>query len=297
MISPVTGKSALPVDSFSVLEIIQGYKTEIGVDVSGYFGDTQTLELYQCPDTGLRFFYPETLAGDALFYTALENRPGYYRDWKWEYDEAFHLIERKAAVLDIGCGRGAFLKKLQAEKQCAVTGLELNPNAYAVLRERNIPAFMQTVEAHSAQYSEAYDVVTFFQVLEHVSAVQSFLTAALKCLKKNGLLILAVPNNEPYLFGISKYDWLNLPPHHMGWWNQDSLQRLASFFSMAVERIQVCPFRDYNNYLDALELNTKIEGPQKYRWVKTTRPLRKQWVQINRNNIPGVFVMGIYKKL
>lgn len=297
MVSPVTGKSAPAVDLFSVPEIIHGYKTGVGVDVSPYFGDKQTVTLYQCPDTRLRFFHPPTLAGNSLFYTALENRPGYYRDWKWEYDEAFGLIKAGAAVLDIGCGRGAFLKKLQAEKQCAVAGLELNPNAHAVLREHDIPAFRETVELRSIRNSDAYDVVTSFQVLEHVSGVRSFLTAALKCLKKNGLLILAMPNNEPYLFGIAKYDWLNLPPHHLGWWNRDSLQRLAAFFPMAIERIEVCPFRDYNYYPDALELNTRLEAPHKYRWVKATRPLRKQWIQINRNNIPGVFVMGIYRKL
>lgn len=297
MYSPVTGKSAPPVDSFSVKEIIQGYKTDIGIDVHDYFGSRDVLELYQCPDTGMRFFYPDTLAGDAVFYTALENRPGYYRDWKWEYDEAFRLVDAGATVMDIGCGRGAFLKKLQTEKGCAVMGLEFNPNAYAVLCESGIPASMETIEAHSAQHAEAYDVVTFFQVLEHVSAVQPFLTAALKCLKKNGLLILAVPNNEPYLFGNNKYDWLNLPPHHMGWWNRASLQRLDTIFPMSTQRIQVCPFRDYNYYLNALELNTKIEKPERYSWVKATRPLRKQWIQLNRNNIPGVFVMGIYKKL
>jgi hypothetical protein len=136
----------------------------------------------------------------------------------------------------------------------------------------------------------------FFQVLEHISAVQSFLTAAIKCLKKNGLLVLAVPNNEPYLFGFNKYDWLNLPPHHMGWWNAASLQKLSGFFPIKTERIRACPFRDYNNYLNAQEVNTAILNPGRLRWLKATRPVRKQWIQLNRNNIPAFLLWPFTKK-
>ncbi|HUQ97091.1 MAG TPA: class I SAM-dependent methyltransferase, partial [Chitinophagaceae bacterium] len=280
MYSPVTGLPAPVVDSFSVNEIIKGYKTELGIDVQAYFKGKTNLNLYQCSDTGLRFFYPAALAGDPAFYTALENRPGYYRDWKWEYDEAFQLIEDGVSVLDIGCGRGAFLKKLKAEKDCVVTGLELNPNAFKQLLAGGMPAFQETIETHSEIHTEAYDVVAFFQVLEHISDVNSFITTALKCLKKNGLLILAVPNNAPYMMGINKYEWLNLPPHHMGWWNEASLTQLSRFFPMTVQRIQACPFRDYNAYLDALERNAKIENGAKLGWIKTTRPIRKQWIQL-----------------
>jgi 2-polyprenyl-3-methyl-5-hydroxy-6-metoxy-1,4-benzoquinol methylase len=296
MYSPVTGKSANVVDLFVVKELINGYKTAIGIDVSPYFQGMDELPQYACPDTGMRFFYPDTLAGSPQFYTALENREAYYSDWKWEYDEAFPLVEAHTKVLDIGCGRGAFLKKLKGEKACDVTGLEFNPNAYAQLCESGIRASMEPVEIHSEQHEETYDVVTFFQVLEHISAVESFLTAAIKCLKKNGLLILAVPNNEPYLFGFNKYDWLNLPPHHMGWWNAASLQKLSGFFPIKTERIQACPFRDYNNYLNAQEVNTAILNPGRLGWLKATRPVRKQWIQLNRNNIPGVFIMAVYKK-
>lgn len=51
-----------------------------------------------------------------------------------------------------------------------------------------------------------FDVVTFFQVLEHIADVHSFLTSALLTLKTGGKVILAVPNNEPYYL---KYDRLH----------------------------------------------------------------------------------------
>lgn len=296
MYSPVTGKESPVVDSFSVPVIIDGYRKDIGIDVSRYFNGMDELLLYQCPDTKMRFFYPASLAGDAVFYTSLEDREAYYSEWKWEYDEAFRLVEARSKVLDIGCGRGAFLAALKKDKQCEVFGLEYNPSAGRYLQERKIPAAMQSIEEHSGEHAEHYDMVTFFQVLEHISDVKSFLDHAIACLKKNGLLVVAVPNNQPYLFGHNKYEWLNLPPHHMGWWNHESLSNLAGFFGLDVQFIKSSPFKDYNSYLDSLRRTTAITNPGKLPWLDFTRPFRKQWIQLFKKKIPGFFILGVYRK-
>ncbi|MET0393638.1 MAG: class I SAM-dependent methyltransferase [Chitinophagaceae bacterium] len=296
MYSPVTGKPSPVVDSFPVPVVVEGYKKDIGIDVSPYFKGMDELPLYQCPDTKLRFFYPYSLAGDAAFYTALEDREAYYSEWKWEYDEAFRVVDAGAKVLDIGCGRGAFLAKLKSEKQCDVFGLEYNPSAYQVLQERSIPAAMESIEEHSKGHAGRYDVVSFFQVLEHIGDVKSFMDGAVASLKKNGLLIIAVPNNQPYLFGNNKYEWLNLPPHHMGWWNRESLTNLSGFFGLGVQFIRSSPFKDYNNYLDSLRRTTAITNPGRVPWLDLTRPFRKQWIQLFKNSIPGFFILAVYRK-
>lgn len=296
MYSPVTGKPSPVVDSFPVPVVIEGYKKDIGIDVSAYFKGMDKLLLYQCPDTAMRFFYPHALAGDGPFYASIENRDAYYSEWKWEYDEAFRVVKAGSRALDIGCGRGAFLAKLKNEKQCDVFGLEYNPSAYRTLQERGIPAAMESIEEHSKTHAAAYDVVSFFQVLEHIGDVRSFLDAALATLKKDGLLIVAVPNNQPYLFGNNKYEWLNLPPHHMGWWNRESLTNLTRFFGLEVAFIKTSPFKDYNNYLDSLRRTMAITRPGRLPWLDFTRPFRKQWIQLFRNSVPGFFILAVYRK-
>ena len=296
MYSPITGKEAKVIDSFSIDTIIQGYKERFKIDVSSYFNGMKELPLYECSDSKLRFFYPDKLAGNSAFYTSLENNDFYYRTWKWEYEEAFKIVPQNCKVLDIGCGWGAFLEKLKKEKQCNVFGLEFSTSAYKELERKEIPCSMETIEQHSDQHEGVYDVVTFFQVLEHVSSVRSFLESAVKCLKKDGLLIIAVPNNDPYIFGIHKFEWLNFPPHHMGWWNHESLNNIQNFFPVNTESIKVSPFRDYNQYLDALELDVSIEQPNKLLFTKIGRPFRKQWIQIFRDKIPGFAILGIYRK-
>ncbi len=294
--SPVTGNESPAVDEFDVAEIIKGYRQDIGVDVRSSFQQASKLLLYQCPDTGMRFFHPASLAGDGKFYTKLEDREGYYCDWKWDYETAWPFIEPGVSVLDIGCGRGAFIDKLKKEKQCIVHGLELNPSAFSVLQEKGLSSEMQTIEEHALHNSNKYDVVCFFQVLEHIPSVRSFLNAATSCLKPGGLLIIAVPNNAPYLFGFNKYDWLNLPPHHMGWWNHASLDKLSRFFPIETYKIIPARFADYNNYLKAKAINLKISSPQKLALFNITRPIEKIWIQMIKKRIPGVFIQAIYKK-
>ncbi len=296
MFSPITGKKADVVDSLAVDPIILGYKQRHGVDVSSYFMNMMALPVYECVDTKLRFFYPDSLAGDGAFYSALGQESDYYNEWKPEYEQAFNIISPNSKVLDIGCGKGAFIEKLQIEKECSVMGLEYNHTAYAVLQSKKIPASMESIEGFSENNAEKYDAVTFFQVLEHIFPVKSFLESAVKCLKKNGLLIIGVPNNDPYLLGHDKYNWLNLPPHHMGWWNYESLNNLQNFFPITKQAIITAPFRHYNWYLDALETNAKILKPRRVLWLRLTRAIRKQWIQIIKNKIPGPFLLAVYKK-
>lgn len=296
MYSPVTGSKSPVVDSFDIPATIAGYKKDFGIDVSKYFKDMKELVLYECPDTKLRFFYPAALAGDGPFYTSLEDVDIYYQDWKWEYDEAFKIINQGASVLDIGCGRGAFLDKMKKEKQCDVFGLEFNPSAFQTLQQKGIPASMQSIQDYSKTNREKYDVVTFFQVLEHISDVKSFMESSIACLKKGGLLIVGVPNNDPYLFGNNKYEWLNLPPHHMGWWNKESLTNLATVFNLQVQTIKPSPFRDYNSYLRSVRRNAEVMHPSWLWWVDMVRPIRKQWIQLFKNSVPGFFILAVYIK-
>ena len=296
-ISPITGKPCEQVDAFDVRQIIEGYKRDIGVDVSSYYKNKKELELFECKDTKLRFFHPAELSGDNLFYTSLEDRQGYYDEWKWDYAFALPFIDTGSKVLDIGCGRGAFLKKIKDEKNCTVKGLELNPSAYEFIRQRDIDVEMRTIEDFSADHQNEYDYVVFFQVLEHILEIKSFMSAALSCLKPGGKLILAVPNNEPYMFGFAKYDWLNLPPHHMGWWNKEALSNLTKYFPIRTVKVQAKPFREYNSYLSRELLNRQISNPGSVWWFKLLKPLKKQWIQLKRESIPGIFIAAVYEKL
>lgn len=232
--SPITKKhNTTLTDTFLVKDVITLYKQQLDIDVSHFFTNLSSFNLFRCNDTGYRFYYPQGLEGNGNFYEALQSKlgTGYYHTWKFENQLAYEEIKSSDKVLDIGCGTGNFLLRAQ-QKTKLVYGLELNEKAINECRKRGLTVFSQLIQEHSKTHEKFYDIVCMFQVLEHIYDVKDFIEASLKVLKKGGKIIIGVPNNEPYFLGYDKYCTLNLPPHHMGLWNKNVFKELALFFNL-----------------------------------------------------------------
>jgi 2-polyprenyl-3-methyl-5-hydroxy-6-metoxy-1,4-benzoquinol methylase len=237
--SPITGNSGTKVlETFSAKDIDRLYQQQEGFSVAKYFKD-DVVYLLECEETKYRFYYPFEIAGDEEFYENFliktqENGAGYDRDWSDDHKFAYSQIEKDETVLEIGCGTGKFLQRL-SDKTKNVNGLELNSLAAEQAVKNGFEVENKLVESYAEQKPGSCDVVCTFQVLEHIVNIKSFLEASLKLLKPNGKLILSVPNNEPYFQRFSRYEVLNLPPHHIGLWNLESLTKLTDFYGINLE--------------------------------------------------------------
>ncbi|MBK8144104.1 MAG: class I SAM-dependent methyltransferase [Bacteroidetes bacterium] len=245
-------------------------------------------------DTGYRFFYPFEIDGDGPFYEKLELISWYYADWKWDYEIAKKFISLKTIVLDIGCGEGKFLNYLIKNKECFCTGLELNEKAQTIAVDNGIRVFREFVQDFCKENESQFDVVTFFQVLEHIADVHSFLTSALLTLKTGGKVILAVPNNEPYYLKYDRLHFLNLPPHHMGWWNKKSLSSLAEFYNLRLDATIKQPLEHYSAYTNSY-IQEKL--PRLGYLKPIIYPILKVFFYLNRSRINGASIMAVFTKL
>lgn len=203
------------------------YKTRLGIDVDSLLPKHASIDYMACRECDLRFFSP-AITGDERFYNALQVHPWYYLDAKAEYRHAAGLIQREDRVLDVGCGKAAFAGLIPSNQY---TGLDFSVEAAALAARRGTRILNQTVEQHAQHNAGAYDVVASFQVLEHVAEVRSFLSAAVDCLKPNGLLILAVPSFDSFL-GMAENAVLNLPPHHVTHWTDRALESIADLLQL-----------------------------------------------------------------
>jgi 2-polyprenyl-3-methyl-5-hydroxy-6-metoxy-1,4-benzoquinol methylase len=239
--SPVTGNDCVTIfDRFKSSDIVRLYRQQEDVDVSGFFGSGETVYLLECGDTGYRFYYPFECVGDEAFYQALAGERAkkgidYDRDWSPDHDFALAAIGPDERVLEIGCNTGKFLEGI-AVKTKNVSGLEFNPVAVEAARKKGLNVRNLEIEKLAAADPESFDAICAFQVLEHIPNVKPFLQACLKALKPGGKLIFSVPNNQPYFQRFSKYEVLNLPPHHMGLWNLKAFQKLENFFAVSLEK-------------------------------------------------------------
>lgn len=291
--SPLTGSNDVtPLMEFNTAFITDGYRNELGIDVSEYFSGLKSIQLYRCNSTGYRFFHPENLAGNESLYRHLENFDWYYSRWKWENDFALLQMQPGQRVLDIGCGDGFFLDGL-SKHGIRCEGMETNYSAAEKATKKGHTVHVSTIQNFSPATKDVYDVVCAMQVLEHIYNVQDFVAHAMLVLKPGGKLIIAVPNNNPFLYRHDAYTLLNLPPHHMGWWNKESLLNAAKYFSAESCNVTVEPLQDNERYTYFMKY-AEVNIPSALRSSYTR--LRAKYSRIVKEKRDGRNLVAVYTK-
>ncbi len=175
-------------------------------------------------ECGFEFFWPNiTATGD--FYARLERLGGYYTETRWDHQVALGELAGAARVTDFGSGSGTFLRTA-SELGLDVAGVDLNPT-----RPIDLPAqvtvvhgAMQDLPAIAEALPKA-DVVTAFQVLEHVADPIGMLQGLAALAVDRGLIIVSVPNRDR--FEVDGTQPLDCPPHHQTRWRKRDLEGAA----------------------------------------------------------------------
>lgn len=129
-------------------------------------------------------------------------RPGHGEGFA--YDEARHLaaylyareLARDRQVLDAGCGEG-FGTVLLSETARRVTGIDYSSDAVkaaAAKYKRPNLEFRQLDVYKLPGLDLRFDLITNFQVIEHLVDPAKFLTAVRSALRPGGMLMLTTPN-------------------------------------------------------------------------------------------------------
>jgi hypothetical protein len=90
-------------------------------------------------------------------------------------------------------------------------------------------------------------------VLEHISDVREFIQDSVSLLKTGGAMIVGVPNNDTFI-RFARDPFLNMPPHHMGMWNESSLRAMGRRFGLETETVyfETLPDYHYRYYYDVM---------------------------------------------
>lgn len=97
-------------------------------------------------------------------------------------------------VLEIGCGPGLNLYSLYPA-DCHLSGMEPEPENAAIAGKRGkVPVYVGTVEAMPAELQrQKFEVITMFDVLEHIRDDAEALQSVMQRLVPGGYLVLSVP--------------------------------------------------------------------------------------------------------
>jgi SAM-dependent methyltransferase len=149
------------------------------------------------------------------------------------------IVERYAArgrILDIGCASGFFLSHA-ADAGWDVTGIEPNESLCEVARKKLAShGEVHCAALENAQLDGGYDVITLWDVLEHVTDPLAFLRTCRQLLAPGGHLFLNVPDLDSLEARLLGRRWPLLLPEHLNYFNRSSLRRCGERAGLTLVR-------------------------------------------------------------
>ena len=123
-----------------------------------------------------------------------------------------YASNNKKKALDIGCGGGLFLSKLEGEG-AEVLGIELsNSRASYAKKKHKLNVVKRPIESDYWQdgFVNAFDIVTLWDVIEHVNYPLLTLRSASNVLKKGGFLFVDTPCKDSFYHRVGELTyWLS----------------------------------------------------------------------------------------
>lgn len=111
------------------------------------------------------------------------------------------LKQNGGSLLDVGCAHGWFLET--SEKDFKVAGLEPDKLIFEDTFRRGLPVRMGYFP-QALDENEKFDIITFNDVIEHISDVKLTLASCYQRLNKEGILVLNLPSSDGVFYNLSK---------------------------------------------------------------------------------------------
>jgi 2-polyprenyl-3-methyl-5-hydroxy-6-metoxy-1,4-benzoquinol methylase len=255
----------------------------------------------QCSKCKLIYFSPPVF-GDQPFYERLSQNAWYYERNKWEFDVAVDYILKRnpSSLLEIGCGEGFFLEKINSVVDYA-EGIDINDHAIEVCHSKLLNASNNNID----QLLKKYEMIVLFEVLEHLDNLAEVLQSTIELLEERGVLLIAVPNPDSYL---KDFDvcLLDMPPHHNSCWKKETFDFVAKKYKLEILDYKTEPLRyvHYLGYLSNLVATEKTLGGTSLK-QKILSKLRLLIIHLlsplfftsDKENIVGQTHLVIFRKL
>ncbi|HOY56347.1 MAG TPA: class I SAM-dependent methyltransferase [bacterium] len=138
-------------------------------------------------------------------------------------------IKPQGKLLDIGCYSGIFLEAAQ-EAGYEIFGIEASRGALALARQK-VKGDLRCGMAEKILVDfpdKSFDIITLFDVLEHLPDPQKVLTLIQLKLKDDGLLVFSTPDFSSLLSKIQGKKWHALLPQHLFYFSIRNIKIILS---------------------------------------------------------------------
>jgi 2-polyprenyl-3-methyl-5-hydroxy-6-metoxy-1,4-benzoquinol methylase len=208
------------------------------------YASEEKFRIVKCHSCGLVFMNPMPDPEELKKYYPLE----YYESYGMAKRELKFLqrskvqkvirLKKKGSILDIGCQKGEFLKRME-EKGWKVFGVDISVSSCNYARKKLGLKNIYAGDVLDFDFPERYfDVVTMWQVIEHLRDPLATLRKINRLLKRDGVLIFECPNFGSFTSRVFKDKWPGLDvPRHLYQFTPPVIRAMAEKAGFRVERI------------------------------------------------------------
>jgi 2-polyprenyl-3-methyl-5-hydroxy-6-metoxy-1,4-benzoquinol methylase len=153
-----------------------------------------------------------------------------WRQYPVLFGEVIKLIRPHTRVMDLGCGNGVFLGRLDKEREgMELMGVDISTVAIVQLKKfYGIDGIVSRLpEIPYPIQPDYYDYVTILDTLEHIPDEREAMNNAFRILKPGGIIIIAVPedHSEDYKEYIRTLD-----SEHVRWYDMGRVVRALMYY-------------------------------------------------------------------
>ncbi len=186
------------------------------------------------------------------------------------------ILPRRGRVLDIGCGRGTFLRLLKDEGwECH--GTELSQETADRASRGKFPVSVGDIQENQFP-PDSLDLVTLWHVLEHLPDPLRVFKHLRSMVKKNGIVAISTPNIDSLQGRVFLDKWFHLdPPRHVCLFSSKSLEKFMNSLGFRLLKIHYLSM-EQNPYgwIQSLLNCTNLPENGLYTILKDTPSLRRK---------------------
>jgi 2-polyprenyl-3-methyl-5-hydroxy-6-metoxy-1,4-benzoquinol methylase len=170
--------------------------------------------------------------------------------------------KKKGNILDLGCATGFFLDEAK-KRGFRVNGVELSAFA-ASYANTKLKISVKNSDILSASFKpKSFDVITMWDVIEHIPNPQETLKKIYSWLKDDGVLVFATPDVGSIPARLTGYRWIGykLSDEHLSYFSLETLTKLLEKAGFTIqESHHLGKFVSYNLFSDRIGIYSNLLG-------------------------------------
>ena len=170
-------------------------------------------------------------------------------EWGFRWRYILSALKRLAAtpkLLDVGAGNGYFVHLARSEFSIRADGLEISA---AEVDYARATFGIELLRGSLEDVREQYEVVTSFNVIEHVQQPTTLMDQMRERLTAGGLMLLTTPNPaciHRRVRGLDKWNMV-CPPHHINLFTRTALEEM-----LTRRGLEILQYETLSTYINAV---------------------------------------------